>query len=257
MKTLKIHLVIIIGLFVCVSILEAQSLDRKVFSSGGGTNTIGIQNYNYTFGEPIVGSDFTIPNLTKGFQQPEPILILPIRINLLEPIQEVDQISLAWITNQEFEGDQFFIERSNDGILFESLHEKLGTYQKSYSWEDISIEMVSTAILYYRITQFSIDGSFVSSQIQQVRLKRASTNLYMYPNPVDTQIFLKGEATEAGHQKIMLIDMQGRKIWQKNIAVAKGSFLHAIPVQSFSEGMYLVRTMGAGGELQERIQVQH
>lgn len=257
MNTLKIHFAVIFWIVGSAFILEAQSIDRKVFSSGGGTNTIGIQNYNYTFGEPIVGSDFTIPNLTKGFQQPEPITVLPIRINLLEPIPEEGHIGLTWMTNQEFEGDQFFIERSKDGILFESLHEKLGTHQKTYFWKDISIGTVNASLLYYRVTQFSIDGSFVSSQIQQVRIKLAAKNLQMYPNPVNTQIFLKGESSDVGYQKTMVIDMQGRKVWQEEVAISKGSFLLMIPVQSFSEGMYLVRTMGTAGEHQERIQVKH
>lgn len=68
-------------IFLQLSSSDAQSLDRKVFSSVGGKTTSAPYYFSFTIGEPIIGTDLNnLPILTKGFEQPiDPTILEAIR----------------------------------------------------------------------------------------------------------------------------------------------------------------------------------
>ena len=70
--------------------LDAQSLERKVFSSVGGKTTSAPYYFSFTIGEPVIGTDQnTLPILTKGFEQPiDPTILEAIRRGQVGPDKE-------------------------------------------------------------------------------------------------------------------------------------------------------------------------
>lgn len=82
---IKTYLIAILLAIVFPGSLSAQSLERKVFASQGGTTTSGPYYFSFTIGEPIIGTDdVTLPILTKGFEQPiDPSILGLIRRNQL------------------------------------------------------------------------------------------------------------------------------------------------------------------------------
>ncbi|MEL6256528.1 MAG: hypothetical protein AAFR87_31285, partial [Bacteroidota bacterium] len=111
-------------LFIQLLTLEAQSFDRKVFSSVGGNTTSAPYYFSFTIGEPIIGTDQnTLPILTKGFEQPiDPTILEAIRRGQLGPAKESlskvypvpaqNEITLEYHSENETDKKVFIINAS-------------------------------------------------------------------------------------------------------------------------------------------------
>ena len=71
-------------------------------------------------------------------------------------------------------------------------------------------------------------------------------NLNVYPNPTHSTLFvdLAGE----GNYAINIIDISGRVVFSENVGNAGDNLHHAIDVQGFSKGLYLLNVEGKQGK---------
>ncbi|MFK7923467.1 MAG: hypothetical protein AB8H47_16000, partial [Bacteroidia bacterium] len=168
---------------------QAQSLERKVFSNGGGSATIGINTYLYTFGEPIVGTQTTGANiLTKGFHQPIDISLLPMSLMGPNAILTDEAVQLDWRANLAKGEGIMLVERSQDGKAFETLQELASQaiegqlYQ--YTYRDSSVRRLAVTQIWYRITLLSYSGEIIQSDLVSVLLEPTKDiEFTIYPNP--------------------------------------------------------------------------
>ncbi|MEM8891381.1 MAG: hypothetical protein AAGD28_25610 [Bacteroidota bacterium] len=120
-KEFKLALLALAFLLLLVPCLEAQSLDRKVFSSVGGKTTSGPYYFSFTIGEPVIGTDQnTLPILIKGFEQPiDPTILEAIQrgqvgpgkesLSRLYPIPAKTEITLEYHSENETEKEVYII----------------------------------------------------------------------------------------------------------------------------------------------------
>ena len=99
----------------------------------------------------------------------DPETPLPVELISFTASLEGSNAILNWITASEINSDYFEIERSLDGINFESISMIDGAgnsnHQLSYSDIDYNVDLLGVSVFYYRLKQTDFDGSYSYSQI--------------------------------------------------------------------------------------------
>jgi hypothetical protein len=112
------------------------------------------------------------------------ISTLPIELITFDAVKQNRDIKLSWATAGELNNDYFTIERSADGISWETVHTLPGSKNSSqvrdYSWIDDS---PFAGISYYRLKQTDYDGKSETFNIVSVEQNQVE-ELQAYPNPV-------------------------------------------------------------------------
>jgi hypothetical protein len=114
--------------------------------------------------------------------------ILPVELNCFNAFSSGRQVELDWLTYSEIRNDYFIIERSTDGISFQSIGEVAGSGD---SFEEIKYYFTDenppgVDIVYYRLKQVDFDGTESVHDIRSVRLKNIDfLSLQIIPNPSD------------------------------------------------------------------------
>ena len=178
--------------------------------------------------------------------------IAPLPIELLSfdaKLSNSTSIELAWVTATETNNDFFTIERSTNGISYESVAIVDGagnsTSIKSYSTIDKTpIEGTS----YYRLKQTDFNGQFAYSSSISVEFSNTGNGcvLSVYPNPCSSEcvIDLSGcDDSESPEINVELIDAAGHKVYSKVPARDdKGSFSFTVDASNnLKPGVYIVR----------------
>lgn len=104
-----------------------------------------------------------------------------------------NMIELQWQTKNETDNLLFVIERSNDSRNFFKIVEVAGVGNSNtaatYRFTDIQ---PLPELNYYRLKQIDVQGSFEYSNMISIRNNMAQL-LTVYPNPVHTQLLIKGQ----------------------------------------------------------------
>ncbi|MBK7651025.1 MAG: hypothetical protein IPJ20_10145 [Flammeovirgaceae bacterium] len=110
----------------------------------------------------------------------------PLPIELISFIAQVlnENVKLNWITASELNNDFFTVQRSADGMEFESIMKikGAGTTSASTSYEYMDVTPIQN-ISYYRLKQTDFDKKSSYSKVLVVNVL-LSGELSMYPNPV-------------------------------------------------------------------------
>lgn len=137
------------------------------------------------------------------------IVPLPVGYTYWNAENTDNQILLAWGTNMEDQNRVFRIQRSQDGLVWETIGAIAGhnttDVENHYSYTD---EQPLNGIGYYRLQQVDQDGTINLSNVLSV-----STNvnepLSVYPNPSNGKFIVHSNAKK--FELIQLTDMVGAK----------------------------------------------
>lgn len=127
------------------------------------------------------------------------VSVLPVKLMEFKATKRKNGIGCSWKTASEWNADYFELERSINGKDFVTVAQLKATNSNavtSYEWLD---EMkVLSPLVYYRLKQVDMDGSFNYSNIVFVRSEIKSKNeVTIVPNPFESQLtFSFDEKTE-------------------------------------------------------------
>ncbi|MBI1838126.1 MAG: T9SS type A sorting domain-containing protein [Flavobacteriia bacterium] len=158
-------------------------------------NSVGYPTAGYTgtiqnTGTPIgfITDDYlaTSRDLTNPWMGAyEIVTSLPIEL-LFFNISQTSQnaISIYWKTANEINNDYFVIEKSTDGIHFQTFQivKGAGNSDHTLSYE-IFDQLFTSPILYYRLKQVDLNGISKTSDILSINLNITRDKSYIYPNP--------------------------------------------------------------------------
>ncbi|WP_430403815.1 T9SS type A sorting domain-containing protein [Fluviicola sp.] len=136
-------------------------------------------------------------------------IVLPVGFSAWDAVSAGNEIRLSWTTENETNNDYFAVQRSEDGLVWETLGliEGAGTSSEAHNYSFTDQSPVE-GINYYRLMQVDNNGQYEFSQIRSVNY--SMINKYQIsPNPTKAYAFV----TENGHIKITsveLIDQVGR-----------------------------------------------
>jgi len=176
---------------------------------------------------------------------------LPIRLLSFSGNRNNDNTNLKWITAYEDRGDRFVIERSLDGLHFDTIGTVNANASNNYSYSDNN----SSPLLYYRLKIISINGrSFYSNTILLKKNIEIFNNVRLLNNPAHINISLQVTSEKDAALQIILTDLSGRKILIQNNDVLKGiSYLAILLPSNIAKGNYILQIRGK--ELNKNIKV--
>lgn len=213
--------------------LFAQS--NTVGSGGEGSSASGSINYsigqvtNYIYS----GSGAII---LEGLQQPVDVGTLPVHLLFFTAALSNKTVLLSWSTVNEFNNDFFLVERSADGIHFNSLQQVAGKGNQVavQTYQSVD-EHPLNGKNYYRLKQTDKDGHFSYSPIVPVTLAQ-SIEVNVYPNPVTQYLSLSVKQDSTSTLTYRLADVNGKMIRQEKII----SSTTVISLADVSSGIYFL-----------------
>ncbi len=100
-------------------------------------------------------------------------------------------VQLSWITASESNSDYFSIEKSSDGIRFESIGRKDASGNSittvRYTFLDTEVNAGKT---YYRLKQIDLDGQSEYSDLCFINNEQGEYKLKIYPNPAGNTVYI-------------------------------------------------------------------
>ena len=122
------------------------------------------------------------------------------------------QVNLYWANNTGFKNDRFLVEKSTDGVHFETLLELPAYYDEDNStklFETLDPEP-ATGYNYYRVKAVHLDGSISVSEVKMVEMN-AIARLALYPNPARSYTRINFEDFDKeGPISIRISDLAGK-----------------------------------------------
>ena len=210
-----------------------------VFNPGnvsGSTYTVRTPGtYTATATDPATGFAYPSNAVTVTFA-PLPVELMAFTATLAGPAA----VHLAWATASEKNSQAFIVERSLDGQSFAAIGTVAAagssTSARRYELSDAHLP-AGAALLYYRLRQVDLDGTFSYSPVRTVALTGAATGLALFPNPAQGgAVTLTG--AEAG-TAVTVLDALGRPVLSA-AADAAGTAALALPA-GLAAGVYVVR----------------
>lgn len=175
---------------------------------------------------------------------------LAVKYSAFDATVSGNTVTCNWITAQEINNDYFQLERSFDGINYNTAAIIFPTGSntsttQSYHYKDNSSLIQNKAILYYRIKQVDKDGAFSYSKVITVRLKAgAVTTLQLSPNPFNNNLSIKIDATENALATTKIINTTGQTVATTQSSVNKGiNVLQIGNLNGLSKGIYVVQVL--------------
>lgn len=151
-------------------------------------------------------------------------------------------VDLKWITETEEQCDYYLIERSKDGLQFQTIGriEPKGKIRNDYYFTDINPEPGN---LFYRIVQFDKDGKRNYSEVIAVtQTKKAVQMLTVSPNPASDYLLLT-PLPNATMKKIEIYDATGKNIHQSQ------QWKNRIKIDFLSRGAYYLKAESTDGRV--------
>jgi hypothetical protein len=212
----------------CVSISSSATLNNTLTASSSiiVCKGSGVTNSGW-------GSASVFPNCTNCN------VPLPLNIENFSAVNEGNKIVLNWTTGGNATGDVFNVQRSTDGINFETIVVVDAQNVNNYSAYDNNI---SAPQQFYRIEQISQNGSLGYSPVVIVKTG-SGAQLMIFPNPVKQQNALTViyNAASAGNIQLSLIGLSGKILSLKNSLLVKGRNELNVDIKNILPGTYLLK----------------
>tara|TARA_B100000809_G_scaffold266673_1_gene330645 strand:- start:1275 stop:2216 length:942 start_codon:yes stop_codon:yes gene_type:complete len=230
------------------------SLNGKAFSTNGSITTVDVDIID-TINTRITRN---ITSITS------PCFPLPIELISFTASVRDEHIRLDWATVTEINNDYFTVERSKNGLSFESIGEVAGNGNSNtpinYELYDDS-PIIGTS--YYRLKQTDFDGEFEYFNLIAVNLNKDEDGictLHVYPNPCvgSCVINLKDCPLENNQVNIELYDAFGKKIVNRITPKSKNQDIsfHLNSSNNLAPGVYIVRSTANGKNESSKIIVK-
>lgn len=180
---------------------------------------------------------------------PLPISLKSFNCQLYTPTQ----VNLNWSTATEHNNDYFTVESSADGLTFKPLAKikGAGTSQRelNYVYTDYNPE---SGIVYYRLKQTDLDGSYSYSPLCYVSEKQDAL-IKIYPNPVTSELTVEYNLVAGVPRQVRLINALGMEM--RINPITSGNRL-LINVTDLDPGVYFLELIVYSEKTVHKINVQ-
>jgi hypothetical protein len=167
---------------------------------------------------------------------------LPVKLRSLDAsIQSDGGVHLDWVTETEINNDYFEVQRSTDGVSWETITRVTGagnsTATKHYTQTDPS---PVAPVSYYRLRQVDYNKKAEYSTIQRVEVGTLEKEIHVYPNPSVEWLYI--DAPEAYLKNISIVSIAGVEVGSQIPDVVKRDNGVSVNVSSLQPGLYILRT---------------
>lgn len=177
---------------------------------------------------------------------------LPVKMNSFTAIASQCDVSVEWTTAEEKDLDYFELQYSNDGTDYKALT-KIAAGRKSTGSNYVYKNQQLRKIGYYRLKTVDLSGTYTYSKVitAYTACDAVATEWHLYPNPaiVDNIVHVSlFNATRIQNAHVIVTDLTGRKLTDKQFAVSEGTNVLTLPT-TWMPGTYFVTVLGDSGML--------
>ncbi|MCI4667183.1 MAG: PQQ-dependent sugar dehydrogenase [Bacteroidia bacterium] len=174
-------------------------------------------------------------------------LTLPVASLNLTAEKEGKHINLLWETREEKNVGQFILQRSTDGLNFQSINtqdSKGNSNYASYTFTDL---YPSPGEYLYKVKMIDIDGTVSYSNVASVlianRLDELRLRIFPNPSSLDQSRYLEIESSAFQQTRIEIWSLDGRLINEYKQSIEAGIKIYPLEMgqAGLSSGMYLVK----------------
>jgi len=166
---------------------------------------------------------------------------LPVELSNFTARLNNKTTSLFWSSATETNTSYFEIEYSNNGTAFVKVgNVKAQGYSnsaKEYSYQHITNNQ---PIHYYRLKMVDKDGKYAYSNIIKLKDVVKSFEASVYPTIVTNTATLSITSKENANALIIITNLEGKRVMQKNIELIEGSQTIPLNVENLTKGSYIV-----------------
>ncbi|HEX6432198.1 MAG TPA: T9SS type A sorting domain-containing protein, partial [Niastella sp.] len=244
------------GNYIAAKSMEAtteKNISGIVCDAGGNVFTTG-----YFFVSSDFDPDAPVYNLVSMFNTNDifiakyNLLSVPLPITLLDFDAKPQQsgVHVNWTTTEELNNSYFEVQRSNDGVHFETIGKVNGCGScqivMQYSFDDWH---PYTATSYYRLKQVDVDGGYSYSKVATVKFfLQTIAELSLYPNPGDGHFLMKIQNTGNRKQiQVSISNASGNLVQQLHPVIVPAENQLTIDLSKQPAGMYLIQVIDNDG----------
>lgn len=170
---------------------------------------------------------------------------LPVNlINFTAKTENNDKVKISWTTTYERNNSHFEVQRSTDGINFNTIASVPGV-NNSNTLQHYSVYDYQPAkgVSFYQLKQVDNDQQFAYSGIARVNISDAGNCIEIYPNPATGKSFSIGlKNTSPGLIVVTIYDITGRLQMHQQFTATQNIIVnHHLP-----PGIYMVKVTGEG-----------
>jgi len=184
---------------------------------------------------------------------------LPVQLVDFQANQEDKSIMLHWTTESEVNNAGFEVQRSTDGVHFESLDFVEGNINSlsKIHYEFRDVEIYNDTRYYYRLKQLDLDGRMEYSGIVSAEYKGKSVDgIKIFPNPADNYINLVLDTKDKSTISIQLFSALGEQVRTSSDILYPDSNFIQLDLSGLAKGVYFLRIKGDNYDKTERILVE-
>ncbi|MEX2379711.1 MAG: T9SS type A sorting domain-containing protein, partial [Vicingaceae bacterium] len=160
---------------------------------------------------------------------------LPVELDYFNVIPTKNTVYISWRTLTEVNNKIFEVERSKDGVHWETILNQKGAGNSNIPkiYKDVDHFPLS-GTSYYRLRQTDFDGQTKRYGMLAIEINADKEKISVFPNPTTDRITLKNLNEQA---EICLKNMDGKKL---NIDFQKNGSYKTADLSSLKAGIYLV-----------------
>lgn len=145
-------------------------------------------------------------------------------------VRESNRVWLQWDADSIIDGDYFIVERSPDGIHYETIGALLSDQGKTHY--ELTDQAPPNGSDYYRIRYTGQDGHPRYSKAMELKVS-GEVDFKFYPNPVDKLFIVRSEHAV----DIQILDPSGTVLLSKRLQ----SGLQVVNAAALERGVYILR----------------
>ena len=180
-----------------------------------------------------------------------PVILTKFEANL----SDGKKVVLSWSTEQEENADHFTVEKSTDGIHWQSVATVQAAGNSSIALHYTATDATpSTGANFYRIAMVDLNGKTTYTVIKNVRLN-ALGHISLYPNPATDVMNISLADAPRADWSLVIFNHAGQAVgkykFNKNTTTA------ALPVGKYSTGNYVVEISDGSTKQTSSILISH
>jgi hypothetical protein len=177
--------------------------------------------------------------------------VLFIRINTLNIGVINDQNTVNWQASCSSNEAVFTIERSTDGINFNSIHTIVASRERCSQPFTYIDNSVASGLYYYRIRTKDVDGRITFSAIAKaVGIIKDANITGMWPNPVTNTARISISVPKKNNVSLLIIATNGSIVQSRNITLQAGTTIFNFDVSELIRGHYILKSVFENGTSQ-------
>jgi hypothetical protein len=167
---------------------------------------------------------------------------LPIEIKNFIAVSKEKNVQLQWNVNNNDQVRHYSLERSRNGIKFETIKLITARYNESISnYSDFDLYPFS-GWGYYRLRITDLQGNISYSSVQKVWMGQAQSHIQISPNPAKNLLWIHLSEPEKVSE-ISIVNSLGQFLLKHNQLMT----INQLNISALQPGIYYVRVLGQNG----------